>query len=91
MRSPLYDTASGSITLSPAGTAVLPTGSILKDMGDYNRKWRSLFAAELYVETLVAQDVLATIEAEGLRLRAASRAALLLTEALEGITWVPRL
>ena len=61
VRSPLYDTASGSITLSPAGTAVLPTGSILKDMGDYNRKWRTLFAAELYVETLVAQDVLATI------------------------------
>lgn len=61
MRTPLVDTASGSLTLSPAGTAVLPTGSIQKDLGDYNRKWRSLYAAELYVETLVAQDVLATI------------------------------
>lgn len=38
-----------------------PAGSILKDLGDYNRKWRTLFAAELYVETLVAQSVLATI------------------------------
>lgn len=61
LRSTLLDTASGSLTLSPAGTAVLPTGSILKDLGDYSRKWRSLFAAELYVENLVAQDVLATI------------------------------
>jgi hypothetical protein len=61
VRTPLVDTASGSLTLSPAGTAVLPTGSIQKDLGDYNRKWRSLYAAELYVETLVAQDVLSTI------------------------------
>lgn len=51
----------GSITLNPTGTAVLPTGSIQKDLGDYNRKWRTLYAAELYVETLVAQDVIATI------------------------------
>ncbi len=36
-------------------------------------------------------DVLRTIEAEGLRLRAAARAANLLTDALEGKTWVPRL
>jgi hypothetical protein len=61
VRSPLIDTASGDLTLGPDGTAVLPTGSILKDLGDYNRKWRTLFAAELYVETLVAQNVLATI------------------------------
>lgn len=40
---------------------LMPAGSILKDLGDYNRKWRTLFAAELYVETLVAQSVLATI------------------------------
>lgn len=38
-----------------------PAGTILKDLGDYNRKWRTLFAAELYVETLVAQSVMATI------------------------------
>ena len=51
----------GSVTLNPTGTAVLPTGTITKDLGDYNRKWRTLYAAELYVETLVAQDVISTI------------------------------
>lgn len=40
---------------------VMPGGSILKDLGDYNRKWRTLYAAELYVETLVASNVMATI------------------------------
>ncbi|MGL4648555.1 MAG: hypothetical protein ACRC1H_04040, partial [Caldilineaceae bacterium] len=54
-------TSQVDITLDPTGERILPTGSILKDLGNYNRKWRSLFAAELYVETLVAQDVLATI------------------------------
>lgn len=39
----------------------MPAGSILKDLGDYNRKWRTLYAAELYVETLVASNVMATI------------------------------
>ena len=38
-----------------------PGGSVAKDLGDYNRKWRTLFASELYVETLVAQDVISTI------------------------------
>lgn len=61
LRTPTIDTASGPLTLDPAGTAVLPTGSIQKDLGDYNRKWRTLYAAELYVETLVAQDVISTI------------------------------
>ncbi|MBK7723500.1 MAG: hypothetical protein IPI32_15190 [Austwickia sp.] len=53
------------------------------------RQARVRLGSELPPEAV--KDVLATIEAEGLRLRAASRAALLLTEALEGITWVPRL
>lgn len=69
LRAPLIDTASGSLTVSPAGdlildpgdSSVLPGGSIQDDLGDYNRKWRTLYAAELYVETLVAQDVLSTI------------------------------
>jgi fibronectin-binding autotransporter adhesin len=63
VRTPLLD-ATGNLTLDPTpGSAaqVLPGGTYLKDLGDYNRKWRTLFAAELYVETLVAQDVLATI------------------------------
>jgi hypothetical protein len=57
----LVETASGNLTLSPAGASVLPAGTIQKDLGDYNRKWRTLFAGELYVETLVAQNVMATI------------------------------
>lgn len=51
----------GDLVLNPTGADVLPGGSIAIDLGDYNRKWRTLYAAELYVETLVAQDVMATI------------------------------
>jgi hypothetical protein len=51
----------GDIVLDPGGSDVLPGGSIEDDLGDYNRMWRTLYAAEMYVETLVAQDVLATI------------------------------
>lgn len=57
----LIQTASGDLTLSPAGARVIPIGTIQKDLGDYNRKWRTLYAGELYVETLVAQNVIATI------------------------------
>ena len=53
--------SSSSIVLSPNSPNVNPEGSILKDLGDYNRKWRSVFAAELIVENLVAQNVIATI------------------------------
>jgi hypothetical protein len=53
--------AGGDLVLNPGGQDVLPGGNVLVDLGDYNRKWRTLFATELYVETLVAQDVLATI------------------------------
>ena len=52
---------SGDLVLDPGGKDVLPGGSNTIDFGDYNRKWRTLFAAELYVETLVAQDVMASI------------------------------
>jgi hypothetical protein len=57
----------GNIILDPAQSssgAVYPGGGIgviEDDLGAYNRMWRTLYAAELYVETLVAQDVLATI------------------------------
>lgn len=61
MSTPEVRNTSGSITLNPTGTAVLPTATIQKDLGDYNRKWRTLYAAELYVETLVAQSVISTI------------------------------
>ena len=52
---------SGDLVLDPGGKDVLPGGSNLIDFGDYNRKWRTLFASELYVETLVAQDVMASV------------------------------
>lgn len=38
-----------------------PRSTVTMDIGDYNRKIRTLHAAELYVETLVAQDVMSTI------------------------------
>ncbi len=51
----------GNLILDSQAGATIPGGSIQDDLGAYNRKWKTLFAAELYVETLVAQDVIATI------------------------------
>jgi hypothetical protein len=51
----------GSTIFQTSVDRVNPAGSMFKDFGDYNRKWRTGFFAELYVETLVAQDVMATI------------------------------
>ena len=51
----------GDLTLYPGGGDVLPGSSALIDLGHYNRKYRTLYAQELYVETLVAQDVISTI------------------------------
>lgn len=61
----LLDTI-GNIQLLPqAGDdtpgQVLPKQTLLTDLGDFNRMFRSLFVGEIYAETLVAQDVLATI------------------------------
>ena len=50
----------GNIVLKADG-AVIPKDNIITDLGLINRKWRTVFCAELYAETLVAQDVLATI------------------------------
>lgn len=41
--------------------SVLPKGTRITDMGAFNRLWRTGYFAEIYAETLVAQDVLATI------------------------------
>ena len=41
--------------------AVLPKGTRITDMGAFNRLWRTGYFAEIYAETLVAQDVMATI------------------------------
>jgi len=54
------DTTS-NIILDPGGNNVNPGGSIEDDLGAWNVKWRTLYAAELYVENLIAQDVMATI------------------------------
>lgn len=42
-------------------TRLNPRSTVVMDLGDYNRKIRTLYAAEMYVETLVAQDVMSTI------------------------------
>lgn len=57
----IYHRVSNSDVMTMGVERLNPAGSILKDLGDYNRKWRTLYAAELYVETLVAQDVISTI------------------------------
>jgi hypothetical protein len=62
-------TTAGNLTLAPAGDLVLnPTGDdVLPDsgydinLGSITKKYLTLHAAELWVQTLVAQDVLATI------------------------------
>jgi hypothetical protein len=51
----------GDLTFNVSGEDILPNASVATDLGDYNKMWRTLHAAELYVENLVAQDVLATI------------------------------
>jgi hypothetical protein len=40
---------------------LLPRSSVQVDLGDYNRKIRTIHAAELAVQTLIAQDVIATV------------------------------
>lgn len=62
-------TASGNLTLSPTGDVVLaPTGNDIlpntgytKNIGALTNKYLTLHAAELWVETLVAQNTIATI------------------------------
>ncbi len=54
-------TADGDIVLDPTGDDVLPRGSVEVDFGDWNRMIRTLYAAEMYVQTIVAQDIMATI------------------------------
>jgi hypothetical protein len=62
--------AGGALTLTPTGNllrfgitngAVSPTIGYTVDLGVLTTKYRALHAAELWVETLVAQDTLATI------------------------------
>lgn len=66
---PLLTTASGNLDISPAGDVVLdpagndvyPSSNYDLNLGLINKKWLTLHAAELWVETLVAQETIATI------------------------------
>ena len=51
----------GDITLNPGGNDILPLTNYDLNLGAINKKYLTLHAAELWVETLVAQDTLATI------------------------------
>jgi hypothetical protein len=53
--------SSGDITMAPAGGEVLPDVGGTRNLGTLTRKWGAVNAAELWVETLVAQDTMATI------------------------------
>lgn len=57
----IYHRINNTDTMIMNSARLNPAGSISIDLGDYNRKWRTLYASELYVETLVAQDVISTI------------------------------
>ena len=69
LRSSLIDTASGNLTLQPAGDItidpvgndVLPATNYDINLGALSKKYLTLHAAELWVETLVAQNTIATI------------------------------
>lgn len=51
----------GDLILSPTGNDVLPSVGYTKNLGALNNKFLTLHAAELWVETLVAQNTIATI------------------------------
>lgn len=51
----------GSVTFDPTGNDVRPENNYDLNLGLINKKWLTLHAAELWVETLVAQDTMATI------------------------------
>lgn len=53
--------AAGDIELSPTGNDVLPTTSVNTNLGSITKRYLTLHAAELWVQTLVAEDVMATI------------------------------
>lgn len=55
------DPTSGDIFLDPGGDDILPVTNYELNLGALNKKYLTLHAAELWVETLVAQDTIATI------------------------------
>lgn len=51
----------GDVILGPTGNDVLPSSGYTKNLGALTNKYLTLHAAELWVETLVAQETIATI------------------------------
>lgn len=51
----------GDLELNPLSDDVLPTSNYEINLGSLQRKYLTIHAAELWVETLVAQDTIATI------------------------------
>jgi hypothetical protein len=51
----------GDLVLSPTGGSVMPETGYLTNLGSLQKKYLTLHAAELWVETLVAQNTMATI------------------------------
>src|SRR5690606_11660297 len=68
LRTPLIDTVSGNLTLQPAGDITIdPVGNDALPATDYDinlgalsKKYLTLHAAELWVETVAAQNPIAT-------------------------------
>jgi hypothetical protein len=52
---------STNVTLINSGDAVIPAATYTSNLGSVPNSWLTLFAAELHVGTLVAENVLATI------------------------------
>ena len=51
----------GDFVFNPTGNDILPTTNYDLNLGSLSKKYLTLHAAELWVETLVAQDTIATI------------------------------
>lgn len=52
---------SGDITVDPGGNNILPYANYDINVGSISKKYLAIWASELWVETLVAQDAIATI------------------------------
>lgn len=57
----VYLVPAGSVIFNPTGNDVRPENNYDLNLGLINKKWLTLHAAELWVETLVAQNTMATI------------------------------
>ena len=58
---PTLSADNGTEAIDIQATALRPGADLSYDLGQPDKRWRSIHAGELIVETLVAQDVMATI------------------------------